>query len=101
MALDWGPESTVRTPGDNAREESREVANVRVVKGRSFSSSSSSPGLEVAGRRWGSRKSREEGGKVNVSGGSAVMAYKIIDYMVFIIRSFFLFFLSVGPGRKW
>lgn len=36
MALDCGPESVVRTPGAMAREESRDVAKVRVTKGRSF-----------------------------------------------------------------
>lgn len=33
MDLDSGPERTVCVPGDRAREESRDVANVRVTKG--------------------------------------------------------------------
>ena len=33
MALDCGPERVVRTPGAREREESREVANVRVTNG--------------------------------------------------------------------
>lgn len=34
MAFESGPLSAVRTPGASEREESREVAKVRVVKGR-------------------------------------------------------------------
>ena len=34
MALDWEPERTVRTPGAMLRDESSEVANVRVTKGK-------------------------------------------------------------------
>lgn len=33
MALDCGPDRVVRTPGAREREESREVAKVRVTKG--------------------------------------------------------------------
>jgi hypothetical protein len=38
--LDCGPERVVRVPGARDREESRDVAKVRVVKGRGFSFSS-------------------------------------------------------------
>lgn len=34
MALEAGPERAVRMPGPREREESREVAKVRVRKGR-------------------------------------------------------------------
>lgn len=34
MALEAGPERRVRTPGAKESEESRDVANVRVTKGR-------------------------------------------------------------------
>jgi hypothetical protein len=34
MVLDSGPERVVRTPGARERQESREVAKVRVRKGR-------------------------------------------------------------------
>lgn len=34
MAFEPGPESRVRTPGARERDESRDVANVRVTKGR-------------------------------------------------------------------
>lgn len=33
MALDRGPDMAVGAPGDSAREESRDVAKVRVTKG--------------------------------------------------------------------
>lgn len=61
--MDCGPDSVVRVPGARARELSREVANVRVVKGRLDLGSSGS----LFGGRWGSRKVRFEGGKVRAS----------------------------------
>jgi hypothetical protein len=33
MAFDWGPERAVWMPGEREREESREVAKVRVTWG--------------------------------------------------------------------
>ena len=53
MALDCGPDRTVRTPGAMASEESSEVAKVRVTNGLSL--------CWLSGR-YGSRKGRCAGG---------------------------------------
>ena len=63
MAFDCGPERVVRVPGARARELSREVANVRVVKGRLGLRGS----VSFLGGRWGSRNVRLEEGKVRAS----------------------------------
>lgn len=68
MALDCGPDSVVRMPGAMAREESREVAKVRVTKGLlPFSCLFLGWGRDWRGGRYGSRKKRSEVGKCSVS----------------------------------
>jgi hypothetical protein len=81
--LDCGPERVVRVPGAREREESRDVANVRVVKGRGFSFSSFWVSGKVLWGRYGSRNGFEEAGKVNVSIVSVemvlLMCWRIMD----------------------
>lgn len=64
MALDCGPDSTVRVPGARANCESRDVAKVRVVKG---SDDDDDDGLPSLGGRWGSKKARSSVGKLRLS----------------------------------
>lgn len=62
MALDCGPDSTVRVPGARANCESRDVAKVRVVKG-----SDDDDGLPSLSGRWGPKKVRSSVGKLRLS----------------------------------
>lgn len=64
MDLDSGPDSRVRVPGASDREESSEVANVRVTKGRLVTESDSSAGSHG---RLGASLALSASGKCNVS----------------------------------
>lgn len=68
MDLDAGPERRVRTPGASERAESREVAKVRVTKGRDVGAIDD-PGWE--GGRRGSRLVAHSDGKVSSSAMTA------------------------------
>ena len=63
MALDWGPERAVRTPGLNAMLESSEVANVRVVNGKASCNGAFRGGI------YGSSTDRSDSGNVRLSLG--------------------------------
>ena len=65
MALDWGPERVVRTPGASEREESREVAKVRVTKGRV-----EVEGEDGDGGKCGARRAAREEGIESAGAGS-------------------------------
>lgn len=63
MALDWGPDRTVRTPGAMLSDESSEVANVRVTKGKlAFLLMSG-----LCGGRYGSKNGRSDAGNTKTS----------------------------------
>lgn len=68
MALDCGPERMVRAPGDRAREESRDVANVSVVNGIS------GRGVEPSfGGSWHSKNPLSDSGNSSASRVEAIV----------------------------